>query len=192
MPVVEIREITNSFEYEKECEAIVLSRKKISGTKPVSAERYIELREEAKSNNSSVALGYFEDGKLISWLSIGFHESKMRGKFWVISTFFSTVFKERFSFSRPEFGLLFKAAFETAESRGYYQYFYCVAERLERVYERQWRKNPWAVLGKYELTTLDTVPANTKPEFELYWRLMGQELKPNNMVIKARKLKGHG
>ena len=64
MPVVEIREITNSFEYEKECEVIVLSRKKISGTKPVSAERYIKLREEAKSNNSSVALGYFEDNKL--------------------------------------------------------------------------------------------------------------------------------
>lgn len=191
MPVVEIREITNNFEYEKECEEIVLSRKRISGTKPISAQRYFELREEAKSNNSSVAIGYFEDDKLLSWLSIGFHESKLRGKFWVISTFFSTVFKEHFSFNRPEFGLLFKAAFEIAESRGYYQYFYCISERLERVYERQWRKNTYAVQGKYELTTLAIVPANTKPEFELYWRLMGQELKPDNMVIKARKLKGH-
>jgi hypothetical protein len=41
------------------------------------------------------------------------------------------------------------------------------------------------------LTTLAVVPANTKPEFELYWRLMGQELKPDNIVIKSRKLKGH-
>ena len=191
MPVIEVREITNSFEYEKECEAIVLSRKKISGTKPVSAERYLELREEAKTNDSSVVIGYFEDSKLISWLSIGFHESKMRGKFWVISTFFSSVYTSYFNFNRPEFGLLFKAAFDIAEGRGYYQYFYSISHRLERVYERQWKKNSYAIQGKYELTTLAVVPANTKPEFELYWRLMGQELKPDAIVIKSRKLKGH-
>ena len=91
MPVVEIREITNSFEYEKECEVIVLSRKKISGTKPVSAERYIKLREEAKSNNSSVALGYFEDNKLVSWLSIGFHESKIVIRFWIIGILLAVI-----------------------------------------------------------------------------------------------------
>jgi hypothetical protein len=191
MPVIEVREITNSFEYEKECEDIVLSRKKISGTKPVSAERYLELREEAKSNNSSVVIGYFEDDKLISWLSIGFHESKMRGKFWVISTFFSSVYTSYFNFNRPEFGLLFRAAFDIAEGRGYYQYFYSISQRLERVYERQWKKNSYAIQGKYELTTLAVVPANTKPEFELYWRLMGQELKPDAIVIKSRKLKSH-
>ena len=188
--MAEVREITNSVEYEKKREDIVLSRKKISGTKPISAERYVELREEAKSNNS-VVIGYFEDDKLISWIEIGFHESKMRGKFWVISNFFSSVWSSYFSFNRPEFGMLFKAAFEVAEGRGYYQYFYSIAERLERVYERQWKKNSYAIQGKYDLTTLAVVPANTKPEFELYWRLMGQELKPDNIVIKARKLKGH-
>jgi len=82
-------------------------------------------------------------------------------------------------------------AFDIAEGRGYYQYFYSIAERLERVYERQWKKNSYAIQGKYDLTTLAVVPANTKPEFELYWRLMGQELKPDNISIKARKLKGH-
>jgi len=191
MPIIEVREITNSVEYEKECETIVLSRKRISGTKPISAERYLELREEAKSNDSLVTLGYFEDGKLISWLIIVFHENKMRGKFWVISTFFSSVYTSYFTFNRPEFGILFKAAFEIAEGRGYYQYFYSIAERLERVYERQWKKNSYAIQGKYDLTTLAVVPANTKPEFELYWRLMGQELKPDSIVIKSRKLKGH-
>jgi hypothetical protein len=188
--MTEVREITNSLEYEKKREDIVLSRKKISGTKPISAERYLELREEAKSNNS-IVIGYFEDDKLISWIEIGFHESKMRGKFWVISNFFSSVYTSYFNFNRPEFGVLFKAAFEVAEGRGYHQYFYSIAERLERVYERQWKKNSYAIQGKYELTTLAVVPANTKPEFELYWRLMGQELKPDNIVIKSRKLKGH-
>jgi hypothetical protein len=188
--MVEILEITGNYEYEELCKQIIFSRKKISGTTPISVERYQVHREEAKSNNS-VVIGYFEDGKLLSWITIGFYESKMRGKFWVISNFFSSVYSSYFSFSRPEFGMLFKRAFEIAEGRGYYQYFYSISERLERVYERQWRKNPYAIQGKYELTTLAVVPANTKPEFELYWRLMGQELKPDNIVIKSRKLKGH-
>jgi hypothetical protein len=188
MPVTEVREITNNSEYVKECEDIVLSRKKISGTKPISTERYLEHKNEAKSNDY-VIIGYFEDDKLISWITIGFYESKMRGKFWVISNFFSTVNTSYFNFNRPEFGMLFKEAFEIAEGRGYYQYFYSIAERLERVYERQWKKNSYAIQGKYDLTTIDIVPANTKPEFELYWRLMGQELKPDNIAIKKRVLR---
>lgn len=189
MPNIEVRDITNNHEYEEICRQIVFSRKRISGTAPISLERYQALREETKLNNNTATIGYFEDDKLISWISIGFYESKMRGKFWAITSFFSAVYTSYFSFDRPEFGMLFKKAFEIAEGRGYDQYFYCISQRLERVYERQWRKNPYAVQGKYELTTLDVVPANTKPEFELYWRLMGQELKPDNMVIKSRKLK---
>jgi len=188
--IAEVREITNNYEYEEICKQIIFSRKKISGTTPLSPERYQAIQEESKSNNS-VVIGYFEDGKLISWVTIGFYQSKMRGKFWVISNFFSSVYTSYFSFSRPEFGLLFKQAFEIAEGKGYFQYFYSIAERLERVYERQWRKNPWGFNGRYDLITLDVVPANTKPEYELYWRLMGQELKPDNIAIKARKLKGY-
>jgi hypothetical protein len=175
-------------EYTDECVRIALSNKKIGGTRAVSAERYRQLLTES---DKMIRIGYFENDKLVSWVSIGFYESKMRGKFWVITGLFTTVFKERFSFNRPEFGLLFKRAFEIAEEKEYFQYFYCVAERLERVYERQWKKNPWGFNGRYDLVTLDVVPANTKPEFELYWRLMGQELKPDNIVIKARKLKGY-
>ena len=185
-----VREITGNQEYEERRKQIVLSRKKISGTTPISPERYQTLQEESKSKDD-VIIGYFEDDELISWITIGFYESKMRGKFWVISSFFSSVYTSYFNFNRPEFGMLFKAAFEVAEGRGYYQYFYSIAERLERVYERQWKKNSYAIQGKYDLTTLAVVPANTKPEFELYWRLMGQELKPDNIAIKARKLKGH-
>ena len=188
--MIEVRDITGNYEYEELCRQIVFSRKRISGTTPISPERYQTLQEESKSKDD-VIIGYFDDDKLISWISIGFHESKMRGKFWIISNFFSSVYTSYFNFNRPEFGMLFKAAFEVAEGRGYYQYFYSIAKRLERVYERQWKKNSYAVQGKYDLTTLAVVPANTKPEFELYWRLMGQELKPDNIVIKSRKLKGY-
>ena len=188
--MIEVRDITGNYEYEELCRQIVFSRKRISGTTPISPERYQTLQEESKSKDD-VIIGYFEDDELISWITIGFYESKMRGKFWVISNFFSSVYTSYFNFNRPEFGMLFKAAFEVAEGRGYYQYFYSIAKRLERVYERQWKKNSYAVQGKYDLTTLAVVPANTKPEFELYWRLMGQELKPDNIVIKSRKLKGY-
>jgi hypothetical protein len=186
--MTEVREITGNNNYKEICKQIILSRKKIGGTAPVSPEQYDILTDQAQSNNT-ITIGYFEDDKLISWINIGFHESKMRGKFWVISNFFSSVYTSYFTFDKPEFGMLFKKAFDIAESKGYNQYFYSIAERLERVYERQWRKNSYAIQGKYELTTLAVVPANTKPEFELYWRLMGQELKPDNIVIKSRKLK---
>jgi len=186
--MAEVRDITNRPEYKEIFKEIILSRKKIAGTTPISPEQYEILTEQAPSNNT-IILGYFEDEKLISWMNIGFYENKMRGKFWVISGIFTSVFQERFSFSRPEFGLVLKRAFEIAEERGYFQYFYCVSERLERVYERQWRKNPWGFNGRYEFTKLAVVPANTKPESELYWRLMGQELKSDNIVIKSRKLR---
>jgi hypothetical protein len=177
-----------TIEHTDECIRIALSNKKTGGTRAVSAEQYEQLLTES---DKLIRIGYFENDKLISWVSIGFYESKMRGKFWAITGLFTTVFKERFSFSRPEFGLLFKRAFEMAEEKGYFQYFYCIAERLERVYERQWQKNPWGFNGRYDLITLDVVPANTKPEYELYWGLMGKELKPDNIVIKSRKLKGY-
>jgi hypothetical protein len=188
--MAEVRVITGIHEYEEICNQIALSCKKLGGSAPLSPERYYAIREGAKSDDV-MTIGYFEDDKLISWMNIGFYESKMRGKFWVIGGLFTSVFQERFSFSRPEFGLVLKRAFEIAEERGYFQYFYSIAERLERVYERQWRKNPWGFNGIYELTTLAVVPANTKPESELYWRLMGQELKPDNIVIKSRKIKGY-
>jgi hypothetical protein len=186
MKNIEIRDLDSG--HADECLGIALSNKKISGIRAMSREHYESVLVESPNMNH---LGYFEDDKLISWVSIGFYESKMRGKFWVITGLFTTVFGERFSFSRPEIGLLFKRAFEIAEGKGYFQYFYCIAERLERVYERQWKKNPWGFNGRYDLITLDIVPANTQPEYELYWRLMGKEVKPDNVAIKARKLKGY-
>jgi hypothetical protein len=186
MTTTDVRILT--IEHTDECVRIALSNKKIGGIRSVSPEQYRQLLTES---DNLIRIGYFEDDTLISWVSMGFYESKMRGKFWAITGLFTTIFGERFSFSRPEFGLLFKQAFEMAEEKGYFQYFYCIAERLERVYERQWKKNPWGFNGRYELITLDIVPANTKPEYELYWRLMGKELKPDNVAIKARKLKGY-
>ena len=97
--MIEVRDITGNYEYEELCRQIVFSRKRISGTTPISPERYQTLQEESKSKDD-VIIGYFDDDKLISWISIGFHESKMRGKFWIISNFFSSVYTSYFNFNR--------------------------------------------------------------------------------------------
>lgn len=185
----DIRLLTaDDFDYVR---SFVMSRKRIGGTEPISPERFDEIHKNSQSSDRQ-SIGYFEDDTLISWIDIGFYQSKMRGKFWAITGLCSIKQEQRFHFMRSDIAPLISKAFEIAEGKEYFQYFYCISERLERVYETQWRKNnPLNYRGKYDLSTLAIVPANTKPEFELYWRLMGQELKPDNVAIKARVLKGY-
>jgi hypothetical protein len=110
----------------------------------------------------------------------------MRGKFWVISGLYTKNFKSYFSFNHSGIGELIKFAFDYAESRGWYEYYYCTAERVINVYERQWKRSH---SHRYEHILLDVVPPNTKPFYELHWRLMGQEVKPVPMIVKKRALK---
>lgn len=139
-------------------------------------------------DNDRFAFGYFENDVLQSWLLQGFFRRKTDGKkYWVIS-FLCTHSKSFFSFNNPEIGLLVKEAFENAEAHQYYNYFYVVPEKQTNAYERQWRKNQWGFNGRYELTTIDTIPAHTRPLDKMYWRLMGEEIKDYNVVVKARTL----
>ncbi len=140
-------------------------------------------------NDTYFMFGYFEDDELISWINISFYENTFRGRFWVISNLTTSRFNNAFTFGRPEIGILIQYVFKFAESRKYYRYFYCVPEKWEHVYERQWKKNTLVDTGKYTLELFDRVPANTKPEFELYWKLMGQQMKPDVTLIKARTLR---
>ena len=54
------------------------------------------------------------------------------------------------------------------------------------VYERQWKKSE---SHRYDHILLEVVPPNTKPVYELYWKLMGSTVKPDPMVFKKRTLK---
>jgi hypothetical protein len=116
-------------------------------------------------------------------------ENKARGRFWVITTLYTTRFTTYFSFNQEEIGLLIKEAFHLAESKKYYEYYYSVSERIATVYESQYRKNKYVQTGRYDLVELDRVPANTQPTTDLYWKLMGQELKPDAIIIKKRVLR---
>lgn len=177
-----------SKDYREYCDSVVRSKTRLGGSIPLSEDRYNEL----KDNDAIRSIGYFEDNKLISWINVSFQNTSNIGKFWVITGFFIVEQGNYFSFKRPEFGSLLQKAFDLAESNGYFQYFYCVSDRISKVYERQWSKyNPLNYHGRYDLTTQEIVPPNTKPNSELAWRLMGCELKPDSIHLKSRILKGH-
>ena len=147
---------------------------------------YLKYFEQSKDR---FAFGYFEDGILQSWLLQAFLQRKSDGKrYWVISYLSVRETKGIFSFNNPEIGLLVKAAFENAEANRYYSYYYIVPEKQTNAYERQWKNNKWGFNGRYHLTTIDTIPAHTRPLDKMYWRLMGEEMRDYNIVVKAREL----
>jgi hypothetical protein len=173
-----------------EASKMVGLKPRTSGTSPVSKGDFLEgFSMYFAENDTMKAFGYFENNELICFVCVGFFESKMRGKFWVIPALYTKNFKQVFNFKDPDMALLLKFVFEYAENNYYYEFYYTVAERIVNAYERQWQRNSVMPVGRYDLITLDKVPANTKPEFELYWRLMGEEEKPDAIVIKKRVLK---
>lgn len=141
------------------------------------------------NDKKKIALGYFENDILVSYICIGLHENLSRGKFWYISFLFSSKIGNYYTFNKPENGLLLVEAFSHAERHGYYEYYYMISKRIEHVYDRQWSKNGYLPIGRYETITLDTIPANTVSDVDLYWQLMGCETKPVDMIVKKRIFK---
>jgi hypothetical protein len=170
--------------------AMVGLKPRTSGTVPISQDDFIKnFNVYFSGSTKTKAFGYFDNDQLVCFVCVGFFESKMRGRFWVIPALYTRNFKQVFNFKDPDMALLLKYTFEFAENNEYYEFYYSVAERIMNAYERQWQRNSVMPIGRYDLITLDQVPAFTKPEFELYWRLMGEETKPDTIVIKKRVLK---
>jgi hypothetical protein len=170
------------------CLSVMLSQKKFSGTTPPSAESQEKhLNIFFSDTEKYTMLGYFKNDQLVSWVTIGFYEGPKYGKFWVVLHLFSTLKHNYFSFRNPEISELISNAFNVAESKGVYRYFYCVSEKISKAYEIQWaKKNPLNYHGVYELEDIAVIPANTIPESKMFWRLMGEETRPHVMYIKSR------
>jgi hypothetical protein len=177
-------------EHFKECLGIAKLRPRVGGTKPIPEESLVELYTKYFTENDNYhAFGCIEDGKIVSWIGIVLMENKARGRFWVITALYTTLFRDYFSFNHEEIGLLIKEAFNLAETKKYYEYYYFVSERIATVYESQYRKNKYVQTGRYDLVELDRVPANTQSTVDLYWKLMGQETKPDTIIVKKRVLR---
>lgn len=173
------------------CLEISKIKSKVAGTKPGDENSFKELSAKFfEENDNCYAFGCFENETLISWISIVFAESVSRGKFWCITHLYTTKFNLYYSLDHEEIGLLVNTAYKFAESKKYYEYYYSIAARVSNVYERRIQKDiTFNPATRYDLIDLDTIPANTKPSIELYWRLMGQELKPDPIIIKKRILR---
>ena len=186
---MEIRRLIGN-EYLDKCYEIYQQKTKVSGTQTTpSKDKFLDhLENHFVENDFRYILGCFENNELISWIALTFINSKTRGQYWGITTLHTIRLHNVFSFSNPEIGLLIKEAFELAEQKGYFVYYYSIAEKVEKVYERQWRKNPWGFNGRYEFSIEATIPPMTQPADELYWRLLGKELKPDTVLIKKRIL----
>jgi hypothetical protein len=172
-----------------ECIEILKLNPKINPNNPLKEEFWKKFLTRYFDCEERCGIGFFDNGKLISWMGIAFHENKMRGRFWTVSFLHTSRLRKYYTFNVPELGLLAKATMEHAESKKYYQYYYAVGKHRSTVYEKQWMKNKYIMTGRYNLSDVDLVPAYTKPDSELYWKLMGQELKPYPILIKKRELK---
>lgn len=177
-------------EHFKKCLEIYKIKQRVGGTVPISTEVFKDtFAKYFENNENSHVFGCFEKDELISWIAIGFGESQNTGKFWAITALYTTRFTSYFSFNNEEIGLLIKTAFEVAESKKYYEYYYTVSSRISKVYETQIQKNKFIPIGRYDYKELKTIPPNTKPDSELIWRLMGQETKPDEIIVKKRILR---
>ena len=170
---------------------VVQLHKKIGGTVPNNLGFFVEeYKKYFNDDDNNQIFGYWENQYLISTIAIAYRENITRGKFWVISSLFSINKHNIFSFNRPEIGLLIKKAFENSEELQYYEYYYVIAEHISSVYERQINRNVYIPLKRYDRITLDVIPKNTLPNCDhLYNKLLGNECKPHNMIVKKRVLK---
>ncbi len=132
-------------------------------------------------------LGAFEGDKLVSFLGLAFYNKSDPA--WFIVFMFTTVFNNKFSFNRPDIGPLVKTAFEIAERRHYWNYYYSLAKKHELLYDRLWSKNQYMPTGRYETRIEVEIPPYTPMERDRYWRLMGQRVHDVDVVIKRRILR---
>jgi hypothetical protein len=176
-----------------ECFEISKIKNKVGGSKAPSPDGFIEgYTPYFEDHDDRYVFGCFEDGKLISWIAIGFVDFTIGDtttQFWAISALYTTKFVKLFSFNNPEIGLLIKEAFQLAESKKFYTYYYSISKRVSKVYETQIQKTKYIPIGRYDYFEVAIVPANTQPVNPLHWRLMGQELKPDDILIKKRVLR---
>lgn len=172
-----------------EARAIARLKDRHSGTDPISDDGLDVLMMSVGDESQPRRIyGFFDDGRLVSWLAVR-HVSFHGELGWLITALFTSDFHNHFSFTRPEVGKLIAYAFEEAEAEHRYTYVYSVANRLARVYEKQWAKQTWTPMtGRYELHTLGVVPANTEAPTEWQYRMMGG-IKSDDVVFKKRVLK---
>jgi len=175
-------------EHLEQAVAITNLKNKHSGVEKPWQLDYTHILEKYLSKNSHyLIIGAFDGDELVSFLCSAFW--RKNDPSWFIVFMFTKRFGNQFSFNRPEIGLLLKAAFEVAEHRHYWKYYYSIAKKHETVYDQLWRKNTYVDTGKYNLKIEQEVPAYVAADRDRFWRLIGSRVYDVDLVIKSRILK---
>ena len=151
---------------------------------------YTFLKYFGGDSDQYIALGYFDEDKLISWVSLRFIYT-LKNRFvntWNITGMFSSKFDNMFSFNRPEIGLLIKTAFEIAEHRHCWKYYYTISTSHQYLYDRLWKKNNYLPTGRYTTEIERTVNPLDFHIKRYYADIIGTRNYDEEFVIKRRIL----
>lgn len=172
----------------EDCLDIACLKSRVSGTKPLDKKVLKEKIAKFFSNDeNNYAFGHISNtNEITSWIAITFQENKKRGRYWAIVVFYAKYFKSYFKFKDSEYEMLIRHCIDFSERKNYYQFYYSVSKRISDAFSEQWKKSNLTNHESYISLDVDIIPANTKPASELYWRLLGEELKPDDMLIKHR------
>ena len=171
-----------------DCADMVVDKTKIAGTNPPNVSVLFKgLEKYFLSDINYHVFGFFDNTKLESFITISLQETIARGKFWLITNFYSSNTSNFFTFDKKHFGDLVRVVIDFAENLGYNKFYYCISEKIDKVYEKQWAKNTRSRNYNYNLETVAVIPPNTIPDDKVYWKLMGEDLKKDTMIIKYRQ-----
>lgn len=179
--------------YANKCKEIVFSQKKISGTIALDSNKLDYIVDKFLSGiENYFTLGYFEDQKLISFIFFSFQnyavfDNKVE-KFWVISGLYSTIKRPMFSFNNKEIGELVAYSFNLAENNNYNILYYSISKHVSKVFEKKFMENTFMPVNRYEKEVVLEIPKNTLPENLVFRRLLGNQPKPHDTIIKKRTL----
>ena len=138
-----------------------------------------------------IALGYFEEEQLISWVCSSFIpslDSRFVGS-WNITGLYSKKFDNTFSFNRPEIAPLIKTSFEIAEHRHYWRYYYTISVKHQELYDKLWKKNNFLKTGRYDTVVERVIQAENDAFYKaIYGPIIGNREYTEDFVVKKRTL----
>jgi len=140
------------------------------------------------SSNTKTIYGAFKNNELVSMLGASF---SLTDNSYIIVAMKTVPNKFKyFNMKENGLGLLWEKIISEFEANGYYT-FYLLHNRTKWPIQKMgkmWIDNIPS-LKKYYGTIHSIIPANTRPKFDMHWRLMGETTWPTDMILEKRALK---
>lgn len=163
----------------------ILDKHKSIGKLPFS-ESFDDFTKRMSVNFQDVntrCIGYFEDGKLITFL-IQHVSDKIPA--WHM-TLLGTISSNAWDYSKNGLDMCWANAMDYAENKKIFRFYWALPKKWARTQSRTILTS--TVWPRYEIYTESTVPPNTVPVWPEYKPSFGDKLKPHETIIKLGVLK---